>query len=272
MPDTEIQTAPPSYWCANFNIAACLRHGIEKQLWMMQYQYSDGRGHTFQGNKKGAIRRNWKQAEQIKEGDWIVAYLKPQTFYAIGRVILPRRLKSPGELTETVDDYLNRKSSHEHATGYVYYTSVFYEDFSDPWGRPDDPLMKYPQRIDVDRWRSFVPDGVSVIGLKDVLLYDLQNAVFRIDQPYFEQIKAELVAACGTSNNKEAFDGDYGGQIEDQVQDFESGPRPAGGANPPLVARRVCQHVLRLAALGIHGFGPVQSRHIDRSLGSKVDR
>jgi len=218
MPNIEIQTALPRYWCANFNVAECLKHGIEKKLWMMQYQYSDSRAHTFQGDRKGAIRRNWKQAGQINEGDWLVAYLKPQTFYSIGRVILPRRPKSPDDFTKTVDEYLNRKSSHDHTSGYVYYTSVLYEDFSDPWRRSDDPLMRYAQRIDVDQWRCFDPDGVSVIGLKDVRLYDLQNAVFQIDRQYFEKIKAELVAACG-ADGKKAFDGDDGRKIDERIQE-----------------------------------------------------
>ena len=33
-----------TYWCANFDAQACLDHGIDNDLWMMQYQYADDHG------------------------------------------------------------------------------------------------------------------------------------------------------------------------------------------------------------------------------------
>jgi Domain of unknown function (DUF3883) len=247
MANTENQTVPPTYWCANFNTADCLKHGLEKKLWMMQYQYSDGHGPTYQGDRKAAIRRNWKQVEQIADGDWLVAYLKPQRFFAIGKVILPRRPKSPDDFSETIDEYLNRQSSHEHASGHVYYTSVFYEDFSDPWRRPDDPLMRYPQRIDVDRWQWLVHDGVSVAGLKDVRLYDLQNAVFRIDEEYFERIKADLV---GTGGDAAAFEGGNGRVIEERIQEAaeETFAKSQGFLQDPELRKAIETYAMRAAS------------------------
>ncbi len=36
------------YWIANFDFEECLRHGLRKNLWLMQYQYSDTEGNVFQ--------------------------------------------------------------------------------------------------------------------------------------------------------------------------------------------------------------------------------
>ena len=110
------------YWCVNCDHNDCLQHGIEKNLWMMQYQFADEHGHLFQGDRKPAIRRNWQQLAKIKVGDWFVAYLKRNTFYAIGKVIAPRRSQTAQDVADTVEQYLERQRSHDHATGYVYYS------------------------------------------------------------------------------------------------------------------------------------------------------
>jgi len=183
------------YWCVNFDDPACLKHGIQKKLWMMQYQYADDQGNDYQGYKKPAIRMNWERLGKIKPGHWFVAYLKHNTFFAIGKVITPRRPQTPHDFADTIANYLDRKKSHEHSTGCVYYTSVFYEDFTDTWTLPARPLMRYPQRIDVDKWRQYVPDGVKREGLLgETPPYELQKAVFEITKDDFDTIRKELLS------------------------------------------------------------------------------
>jgi len=66
-------TEKTQYWCLNFDHEACLQHGIQNNLWLMQYQYPDLLGNEFQGgNQKGATTRNWKRLGQIRPGDKVV--------------------------------------------------------------------------------------------------------------------------------------------------------------------------------------------------------
>src|SRR5689334_21511909 len=110
------------YWCANFDALACLEHGIENDLWMMQYQYEDvEHGHTHQAYKKHTISRNWRQLKAIKPGHWFVAYVpikRTETgnpFYAIGKVIRPRH---PKTATDSIKRYLSERRAQNHYTGY----------------------------------------------------------------------------------------------------------------------------------------------------------
>jgi Domain of unknown function (DUF3883) len=183
-------------WCVNFNFDDCLKHGIDNNLWMMQYQYGDGHGQTLQDDKKGAIQRNWSQAERIEEGDWFVAYLKPKRFFAVGKVRRPRTIgQGP---TGEIQEYIKQKKSPVHPTGHIYYTSVFYEDFTDSWRKAGHNGFRYPQRIDVEQWLHYAPAGVSVKGLGETRLYDLQNAVFEIPKAFFQTVLAKLSSASGT--------------------------------------------------------------------------
>lgn len=159
-------TTMTKYWCVNFDAEACLHHGIERSLWLMQYQYSDDHGNEFQGGRQqAATTKNWKRLKEVQVGDRFVAYLRGNKFFAVGTVISPRRSKTAHDQTDSVDDYVTRRRSHEHDSDYVYYTPAFYEDFTDEWRYPDIPLMRYAQRIDVEEWRCYVPDGISVKGL-----------------------------------------------------------------------------------------------------------
>jgi hypothetical protein len=136
--------------------------------------------------------------KEIKVGDKFVAYLPGNKFYAIGTVIEPRRTKKPHDASDTIDDYLVRKQSHDHDTGFVYYTPAFYEDFTDKWRHPEEPLMRYAQRIDVDEWRYYVPEGVSVKGLGEIPPYEKAvHAVFPITKNYFDRIAKKLASAHG---------------------------------------------------------------------------
>lgn len=181
------------YWCVNFDHRQCLEYGIKKNLWMMQYQYKDDSGNVFQdGNQKAATTANWKRLSLVKAGDKFVAYLPGSLFFAIGTVIEPRTSKSPQDLTDTIEGYVERKRSHDHKSGYIYYTPVFYEDFTDTWRHPDNKLMRYAQRIDVDQWKYFEPDGVTVKGLSEIPVHELHKAVFEINKELFDTIKKAL--------------------------------------------------------------------------------
>ena len=63
--------------------------------------------------------------------------------------------------------------------GRVFYTPAFYEDFTEKWRRADDKRWGTP-RIDVDEWRCYVPEGITVKGLSAVRLSELHLAVFEI--------------------------------------------------------------------------------------------
>jgi glutathione S-transferase len=186
----------PNYWCVNLDSEACLQHGIKHQLWMMQYQYADDHGNIFQdGRQRAATTSNWKRMKEINIGDRFVAYLRGNKFYAVGTVITPRTGRTPLDPTDTIDEYVSRKKSHDHSTGYVYYTPVFYENFTDEWRHPDDPLMRYAQRIDVDEWLHYVPNGVSVKGLGDIPPNEKAvHAVFPITKTYYERIAKKLAS------------------------------------------------------------------------------
>lgn len=202
------------YWCVNFDFPDCLIHGIKKNLWLMQYQYADDEGHVFQGDRKASIRRNWEQLANVSPGDWFVAYLKKNTFYAIGKVITPRRAKTTHDVTDTIEEYLERKQSHMYSKGCVYYTPVFYEDFTDKWRDPGNSLQRYAQRIDVDQWLHYVPAGVSVKGLNKIAVPEIQKAVFEIPKSLFESISKTLSETQATSSQD-----DSSSEIDEVVDD-----------------------------------------------------
>lgn len=198
------------YWCANFDFGLCLEHGIRNNFWMMQYQYADKYGNEFQGGKqKAATTKIWKRMKEIKTGDWLVAYLPKNKFFAFGKVILPRKRKAPGSVYDTVDAYLERRDSHRYKTGYVFYgdAPVFYENFSGKWRPPYDKLARYAQRIDVDEWQDFVPDGVEVEILGKVPPNEIQMAVFEIDKGV-SKIRQALTGNQITTELPEEVEGD----------------------------------------------------------------
>jgi hypothetical protein len=183
----------PKYWCVNFDFEACLRHGLHRKLWLMQYQYPDDQGNEFQGGRQqSATTQNWQRMEEIQEGDRLVAYLRGNRFFAVGAVI-PSRW--PMNHEDTIEDYVARKESHRYTTGRVQYTPVFYEDFSDNWRHPDYSLLRYAQRIDVQDWQQVVPEGVVVKGLGKLKRPELKMAAIRIKKSYFDRIEKALIAA-----------------------------------------------------------------------------
>jgi hypothetical protein len=137
----------PTYWCLNFDAATgplvykgedlILTHGLENNLWLMQYSYRHGSHdyHEYQGNDRQGpriITKNWNAAGSIRPGDWCAAYLRGSRFYALGKVIEPRKPK------DHVDDLerTRRERGHKYLEGIVYYrdaAGAFYEDFTDEW-------------------------------------------------------------------------------------------------------------------------------------------
>jgi hypothetical protein len=184
------------YWCVNFGYQEPLDHGIEKKCWMMQYQYADDEGNEHEGDRPGVIGKNWRRLALVKPGHKFVAYLRGNRFFAIGTVIKPRRPSSEKEHGD-IEKYLQRKRSHDRTTGFVYYTPVFYEDFSDRWRAKEDNSTRWPQRIDVEGWRSYVHEGVVVKGMRKryrVSRPETRLAVFKIPKEMFDEINAKLAA------------------------------------------------------------------------------
>ncbi len=208
-----------TYWCVNFDSEACLEHGIDKNIWMMQYQYADDHGNVFQGgNKKSATTLNWRRLKNISDGDWFVAYLPRDrtvtgnTFFAIGKARMPRRSYTSGDHKSTVEQYVIDQKSHNHSTGYVYYEDalVFYEDFTDKW-RAEDHVMRYAQRIDVEKWQHYVPAGVPWVSNLKIRPFEIQRAFFEIRDDNFDTIMKTLSAEQGT--------GDPTGIVDESVVD-----------------------------------------------------
>lgn len=198
----------PTYWCVNFDLEVCLQHGIENNLWMMQYQYADDFGNVFQdGPQKSATTTNWKRLKQISDGDWFVAYLPrdrtdaENSFFAIGQARMPSRPRiSSDPKPTTIEQYVVDKRSHDHSTGHVYYKDapVFYEDFTDEWRHPEDDLTRYAQRIDVKGWQHYVPEGIPWLSGLKISAPEIQRAFFAIRKDDFDRIAKQLAAKHGS--------------------------------------------------------------------------
>lgn len=173
----------PKYWCVNFEHPDCLKHGIDNDLWVMGYQYADDQSDS--GNRKSRITMNWRRIGEINAGDRFVAYLPTNRFFAVGEVRKPRRVKARHDRTDTIDKYLERRESYHE--GYIYFTSVVYENFT-------DDLDGYPVRIDVDEWENYVPDGIVLPIVNKIALNERQKAVFEIKRVDFDRIVKKLAS------------------------------------------------------------------------------
>jgi hypothetical protein len=208
----------PRYWCVSFdaNAGPCggmdedyvLLHGLERKLWLMQYQYAHD-GHDYQATPRGNITRNWNAAGNIRVGDWCAAHLRGCRFYAIGKVILPRLPL----LQQDTFERTRRERHHIYLCGTVAYpgtSDAFYEDFTDDWNLTLNnfqciacqaapaqlqEVWRYLQRIDVKEWVCRVREGVNMSGegLADaVIAGSRRNAAFEISEPFFERIRGRL--------------------------------------------------------------------------------
>ncbi len=208
------------YWCVNFDLEVCLQHGIGRKLWLMQYQYADDHGNDFQGGTQIAASTSiWRRMKEIQVGDRLAAYLPAMRFFAVATVIAPRRRRTAGDRTDTIDNYVERKRAHDVRSGFVYYTGApaFYEDFSDKWRHPDDPETRYAQRIDVDEWRYYVPGGAQVRRWPKIPPYEVQKAAFRISKSFFERIERTLAREHGDQSALRSRDDEMSAAVESVV-------------------------------------------------------
>jgi len=153
------------------------------------YQYADDQSDS--GNRKSRITMNWRRIEEINSGDRFVAYLPTNRFSAVGSVRTPRRPKARHDRTDTIDKYLERRESYHE--GYVYFTSVVYENFT-------DELDGYPVRIDVDEWEKYVPEGIVLPIVNKIALNERQKAVFEITRTDCDRIVKKLASGNGSSS------------------------------------------------------------------------
>jgi hypothetical protein len=204
-------TRQPTYWCANFDFADALDHGLRIDAWLLQYQYEHG-GFEYQGNRrqKGRTTATWKSLREVELGDWLIAYLSGNAFFAVGQVVEPKPREWQSGVTEHFDTVGRtvRDGYHLHFDGIVRYRDApaFYEDFTDDWNLPtknrgpDYPdFWPYAQRIDVAEWQHVVPDGVNVSGLATAAPLPLyRRPLFHVDADFFARVRGELQSACAT--------------------------------------------------------------------------
>lgn len=195
-----------NYWIANFDFEECLKHGLRKNIWLMQYQYSDTKGNVFQGDRPSSVTTNWRQVKDVQVGDFLVAYLSRKRnpnnngFFAMGKVTAPR--SKPNHIG-SVDDYVASKQSHEFSKGIIHYNdaSVFYEDFNDKWRPNDDSLSRYAQRIDVESWSFVCETGAPWLSEIDVGPSQQRRAIFQIKKSWFNKIVKSLKDLPNTGRN-----------------------------------------------------------------------
>ena len=207
------------YWCVNFDSEECLKYGLKRSLWMMQYQYSHD-GLRYQGDTQAiATSKNWKRLELVNPGDFLVAYLPGNRFYAVGKTRTPRKECTTTDTIARVTD----EQSHS-STGVVRYTDAFYEDLEDTFaveflreGVDQPEIWKYSQRIDVESWRQVAEGGVQVTGVGSLEPRpDYRSAVFEIPQAFFEQITQAL------GQEPIGPDGEYSTQLMDSASEQDS--------------------------------------------------
>ncbi len=195
-------TAMTTYWCANFDGGDVLDHGLEIDAWLLQYQYKNG-GFEYQGNprQKGRTTAVWKSLTEISVGDWLLAYLPGNAFFAVGKVRRPRKFPKNAVHKDSAKRTFTEKQ-HLYLDGIVQYTDAeaLYEDFTDSWshsltrrhkGQPRTWL--YPQRVDVDEWKYVVPDGITMTGLACAAPFpEYRKPIFQIDAEFFTEASKEL--------------------------------------------------------------------------------
>ncbi len=195
----------PTYWCANFDIGDVLDHGLAINAWLMQYQYEHG-GFSYQGNRRQKARttETWKSLTDVSAGDWVLAYLSGNAFFAVGEICPPRKLQTNDFHSDSVARTVSG-SRHIYFDKLVKYTDapVLYEDFTDDWNNPGDssidrpPLYSYAQRIDVIEWQHVVPDGIEMSGLATAApLPQYRKPIIQIDEGFFHGVAEELRLAA----------------------------------------------------------------------------
>jgi hypothetical protein len=185
------------YWCLNFDFFPVLTSGLDTNSWMMQYQYAC-QGRMNQQHKVNRLTANWRGAQRIEPGDFCLAYLAPNGFYAVGAVAEPPEHR---DHVDTVKRALD-EDRHKHLDGIVYYedASAFYENHGDYFRyeavhEKTNHKESYPyaQRVDITEWRykRKAPNG-AYIGIR---VDGLETAVQRCNKNKDEQ-GGELRKCC----------------------------------------------------------------------------
>ena len=205
----------PTHWCANFDNLGVLQHGLSRHCWCTQYQYEHG-GFEYQGNirQKARTTVTWNSLTDVSIGDYIIAYLRPSKFFAVGQICKPRKVVKKAasalytdKVSRTTDEW-----EHLHFDGIVRYSDApaFYEDFTDHWSFSTDgvsgiepPSYPYAQRIDVVEWEHVVPNGVPVAGLSVAApLPDYRKPIFQVKDEFFTIVKTALCAAASKKQRR----------------------------------------------------------------------
>jgi 5-methylcytosine-specific restriction endonuclease McrBC GTP-binding regulatory subunit McrB len=119
---------------------------------LMQYEYGP--------QNLGTVTSNWNFIkDELQEGD--ILFLRGGEYiYAVGKIVKPR---TPATVTLHMADIIDKKShrvddidySSAKYDGCIHFDDcpIFYEDLSDGEG-------EWGQRIDVDAWKYYFPDGI----------------------------------------------------------------------------------------------------------------
>jgi hypothetical protein len=202
----------------------------------MQYQYGEQRDADTKGN--------WKTAQEIQPGDWLVAWLPagqgmPSQFLGIGQV---RRPRLAADHVGSISASLQAKS-HAHADGVVHYSDApaFYENlrfdngFNSAWG----------QRLDVEEWALQHEVGLRPPpGFEANAMGFMQKALVEIKQEYFDAIRRELKM----SNPLEAVLDDAAAILNVIPQIILQGPP---GTGKTYAAKRLAARLLNIGAASV---------------------
>ena len=132
----------------------------------MQYEYGEQDGYQ----KKRMVSTNWRFIkDNLNEGD--ILFLRgDQRIYAVGKIIKP---KKPATVTLKMDDILRNRSHIVNGNDYrsgdydgcIHFEDcpIFYEDFLGNQDLEEDldaDVNGWGQRVDVDGWKYYYPDGI----------------------------------------------------------------------------------------------------------------
>jgi len=132
----------------------------------MQYEYGKQDGYQ----DKRMVSTNWGFIkDNLNEGD--ILFLRgDQRIYAVGKIIKP---KKPATVTLKMDDILRNRSHIVNGNDYrsgeydgcIHFEDcpIFYEDFSgneDLEENLEADVNSWGQRVDVDGWKYYYPDGI----------------------------------------------------------------------------------------------------------------
>ncbi|MFN6109563.1 MAG: hypothetical protein ACK493_04220 [Planctomycetota bacterium] len=190
-----------TYWCGNFDTENTLGHGLAINSWLMQYQYAHS-GFDYQGTRrqKKMTTEAWKMLKRVSVGDWIIAYLPNNTFFAFGQICEHKTRKGVQVHSDSIKRTI-AEACHLHFDGVVKYKDApaFYEDFTDKWNvqlkasKSQPRNWLYAQRIDVADWKGVVMEGVQLPGLaKAAPLPEYRKPLFEVDADFFQRVKEAL--------------------------------------------------------------------------------